>query len=101
MQKTRQTGEMPLVGALLVSRAFKQDQTSLGRIASEFQADTQVPVTFCSADVLADIIDRLRSAPSSRIAVRWARVFCGGGLITTKIALKEIDAAISQRVERK
>lgn len=101
VQKTRQTGDMPLVGALVVSRAFKQDEIALARVSSQFQADTQVPVTFCTADVLADIIDRMRKAPGSRIAVRWTRVFCGGGLITSKVALNEIEAAIAQRIKRK
>ena len=101
VQKARQTGDMPLVGALVVSRAFKQGEIALAKIASQFQADTQVPVTFCTAHVLADIVDRLSKDPGSRIAVRWTRVFCGGGLITSRVALNEIEAAITQRVSRK
>jgi len=100
VQKARQTGGMPLVGALIVSRAFKQSEIALAKIASQFQADTQVPVTFCTARVLADIVGRLSKDPGSRIAVRWTRVFCGGGLITWRVALKEIEAAITQRVGR-
>ena len=101
VQKSRQQGEIPVAGSLVVSSAFRQSGEALGRIQGDFLAETGSPVTFCAADILAEIIRKLSRNPTARIAVRWSRLFCRGGLVERRTADSEINDAAAQRIGRK
>ncbi len=99
LQKTRQRGQIPVVGALVVSSRFQQEEVNLLRTSAQFNAETGVPVTFMTAEQLAECIRMFRNAPLSRNGVKWNLLFQGGVFPVSDLK-KELVAVHDERVPR-
>ena len=99
VQHDRQHGHVDLLGALISSSDFKQDDARLSELCLEFRAETGVPLSFIDADVLAATINLFREKPEVRNGIRWNQVF-KGGRIRLGIIKKEMQAVNDGRVRK-
>ena len=99
VQHDRQSGHVDLLGALISSSDFKQDDARLFELCLEFRAETRVPLSFIDADVLAATINLFREKPDVRNGIRWKQVF-KGGRIHLSIIEKELQAVNDERVRK-
>lgn len=77
-QIARQEGQNPVHGALVVAPGFRHDESQLQDVALRFYAQFGRPVAFCTAGVLAQIVELLRGRPLSRNGMRWPEIMRGG-----------------------
>ncbi len=98
-QQQRQKGHNEVFGAVLVCSDFKQDQATLTGLSKKFLSETSAALAFATADRLADTVDLLQGNVGIRNALKW-RHLLSGGMIERKALEMEIQAALSQRLER-
>lgn len=96
-QVERQRGHNTVVGAVVVSSEFSQDDDSLTQVSLDFYAQYGVPLSFLTAAELAEMVELIASDPSVRPSVNWRRVFRGGPTFATRLE-SEISAALSERI---
>ena len=96
-QCARQRGQFQVGGAIVVANAFAQDADGLRRISGDFLADVRVPVTFVTAQTLADLVETLVKDPMLRSAIRWGYLFCRGGLLEPTTVTAELADAATER----
>jgi hypothetical protein len=99
-QIERQRGQFSVAGAVLVAAEFSQDSSGLHRTSADFLANTGLPATFVEARTIASTVARLSKEPTLRAALQWRMLFCRGGLLEQKVAMKEIDDASVERKAR-
>jgi hypothetical protein len=100
LQRIRQSGQVAVMGAVLVAAKFAQDEERLTELAQQFLAEEQLSLSFVPAAVLGNLIQRLTEVPHLRNAIRWPYVFAAGRLVTWDLCSKEIRDAEQQRVTR-
>jgi hypothetical protein len=101
LQIIRQRAEWPVGGALIVAADFSQDDVSLAATASEFLAETGMPLGYLKVQVLAAAIRALTAEPRLRQAISWKRVFGRGGSVSESAFEKELAAARATQYNRK
>lgn len=77
-QRVRQRGFADVFGAVVVSKAFDQDEASLLQVSREFTSQAGVPVAFLEADTLAHFVKCFEHQPNLRTGLKWRFLFAGG-----------------------
>ena len=95
-QRTRQRGFAEVFGAVVVSKAFDQDEVSLMHVSREFTSQAGVPVAFLEVDTLAHFVKCFKHRPNLRMGLKWRLLFAGG-LLTTAMFDKEVSALDGER----
>jgi hypothetical protein len=95
-QRTRQTGFAEVFAAVVVSRAFDQDESSLMQVSREFTSQVGVPVAFLEVDTLAHFVKCLKHQPNLRTGLKWRLLFAGG-LLNKTMFDKEVQALKGER----
>lgn len=98
-QQQRQQGQLELLGALMVSSSFQQDDSRLQELGRQFYGETRVTISFLNAETLSQIIWLIRDNIDIRNAIRWHTVIVGGNLLL-KTVFDEIKAARVERLAR-
>ena len=99
-QKIRQHGRLELSAAVLVANQFEQDSERLNELNGEFLSDTGIPFAFLEVDTMLKIIEQMRQHPIIRNTLRWARIFCSGGIVKLRLFEQELEAAIEETFPR-
>lgn len=99
-QKARQRNGLPIGSVVVVANSFIQDHHRLRELNDEFLADTGFPLSFLESNVLVSMISDLKEDARIRNTLRWAHIFCSGGLITLEKFQKELTAAKKQSYPR-
>jgi hypothetical protein len=100
LQRTRQSGQVPVLGAVLVAANFAQEEERLTELSGQFLAEEQLPLSFVPAQVLGNLVRRLTEVPQLRNAIRWPYLFAAGRLVGWDLCSREIRDAEQQRVTR-
>jgi|GEM_PF-932164 hypothetical protein len=95
-QKIRQRGRHELSAAILVANQFEQDNERLNELNGTFLSDTGIPLAFLEVNTLLKIVEKMRQQPILRNTLRWARIFCSGGLVKGRLFEQELKAAIEE-----
>jgi hypothetical protein len=95
-QKIRQKGRLDVSAALMVADQFEQDAERLQELSGEFLAETEIPLSFLEVSTLLGIIDALVNNPRARNIIRWAQIFCAGGMVLMEKFNDELSAAIRE-----
>lgn len=95
-QRTRQRGFSEVFGAVVVSKAFDQDEPSLMHVSREFTSRSGVPVAFLEVDTLAHFVRYFKHQPNLRTGLKWRFLFAGG-LLTRTMFDKEVEALKGER----
>jgi len=95
-QRLRQRGFADVFAAVVVSRAFDQDEAALSQISREFTSQAGVPVAFLETKTLIHFINCLRDQPNLRSGLKWRFLFAGG-LVTSEMFDAEIEALKAER----
>jgi hypothetical protein len=95
-QRTRQRGFAEVFGAVVVSKAFDQDESSLMQVSREFTSQAGVPAAFLEVDTLAHFVKCFKHQPSLRTGLKWRLLFAGG-LLTRAMFDKEVEALRGER----
>lgn len=96
-QHIRQRGQVELIGALLLSSNFKQDDIRLSKLSQEFWGEVQVPLSFFEANDFVETINLFRKRPDIRNGIRWNQIFYGGRIRINSIT-KEMRAVDDERI---
>jgi hypothetical protein len=99
-QKIRQRGRLELSAAVLVANQFEQDNERLNELNGAFLSDTSIPLAFLEVDTMLKIVEKMRQQPIQRNTLRWARIFCSGGLVKPRLFEQELKAAIEETFTR-
>jgi hypothetical protein len=92
-QRIRQQGGDPLRAAILVAQAFQQDEPRLIELSHQFNADAGMPLSFLDLETMLSMVDLVAQNPRLRNTVRWAHVFCGGGVVSANSIQSEMRAS--------
>jgi hypothetical protein len=95
-QQFRQRGYNDVFAALIVSKSFSQDSTSLASISREFLSETTVPACFISSSVLGAIVSNLKDRPNLRGGIKWRKLFAGG-MVSLAEYEADVKALLSER----
>lgn len=95
-QKIRQRGRLELSAAVLVANQFEQDSERLSELNGKFLSDTSIPLAFLEVETILKIVDQMKHNPIVRNTLRWARIFCSGGVVKRRLFEEEFDAAIEE-----
>jgi hypothetical protein len=95
-QRTRQIGFAEVFGAVVVSKAFDQDESSLLQVSREFTSQAGVPVAFLEVDTLAHFVKSFKHQPNLRTGLKWRLLFAGG-LLNKTMFDKEVQALKGER----
>lgn len=95
-QKIRQKGRLEVSAALMVADQFEQDAERLQELSGEFLADTGIPLSFLEVRTLIGIIDAMVNNARARNIIRWAQIFCAGGIVLMDKFNDELSAAIRE-----
>ena len=96
-QRVRQSGQVELFGALILSSNFKQNDDRLSELSSRFFAEVRVPLSFIDADVLAATVNLFQKRPDVRNGIHWNQIFKGGRICLSMIR-NEMHAVDNERV---
>jgi hypothetical protein len=96
IQRTRQRGFAEVFGAVVVSKTFDQDESSLMQISREFTSQASVPVAFLEVATLAHFVTFLKDQPRLRTGLKWRLLFAGG-LLSKAMFDKEVQALKGER----
>jgi len=99
-QKIRQRGRLELSAAVLVANQFKQENERLNELNGEFLSEAGIPLAFLEVDTMLRIIGQMKQYPIARNTLRWARIFCAGGLVKPRLFEQELKAAIEETFPR-
>jgi hypothetical protein len=85
---------------LVISGSFIQKKKTLEKRSREMQAEAGVPLSFISADVLADVVKLLSGFPLARRSINWRKVFANPvleeGQIEKELEVIRKDQIISE-----
>ena len=95
-QRTRQRGFAEVFGAVIISKAFDQDESALMHVSREFTAQSGVPVAFLEVASLAHFVKCLKHQPNLRQGIKWRFLFAGG-LLTKAMFDRELQALKGER----
>lgn len=95
-ERIRQRGFSEVFGAVVVSKAFDQNEASLLQVSREFMPQTGVPVAFLEVSTLAHFVTCFKRQPNLRTGLKWRFLF-GGGLLTKAMFDKEVEALKGER----
>jgi hypothetical protein len=95
-ERIRQLGFAEVFGAVVVSKAFDQNEASLLQISREFMSQAGVPVAFLEVSTLAHFVNCFKHQPNLRTGLRWRFLFAGG-LLTRTMFDKEVEALKAER----
>jgi hypothetical protein len=96
-QQQRQQGHNIVHSAAIVSSNFEQSSSSLQELSNTFFAETHLPLTFVTADILSTMVIRLQQSTDVRAAINWKRVFSGGALLLQTFE-REFKEASNERI---
>ena len=99
-QKIRQRGRLELSAAVLVANQFEQDSERLSELNGKFLSDTGIPLAFLEVETMLKIVEQMRHHPIVRNTLRWARIFCSGGVVKLRLFEQEFEAAIEETFPR-
>jgi hypothetical protein len=95
-ERNRQRGFAEVFGAVVVSKAFAQNEASLLQISREFMSQAGVPAAFLEVSTLAHFVTCFKNQPNLRTGLKWRLLFAGG-LLTTAMFDKEVEALKAER----
>lgn len=95
-QKIRQKGRLEVSAAVIVAHQFEQASDRLQELSGSFLAETGLPLAFIEVRTILKMIDALGKSPRTRNIIRWAQIFCAGGLIAPQKFDKELSAAVRE-----
>lgn len=95
-ERNRQRGFAEVFGAVVVSRAFDQNEASLLQISREFMSQAGVPAAFLEVSTLAHFVTCFKHQPNLRTGLKWRFLFAGG-LLTRTMFDKELEALKAER----
>jgi hypothetical protein len=95
-ERIRQRGFADVFGAVVVSKAFDQNEASLLQISREFMSQAGVAAAFLEVSTLAHFVTCFKHQPNLRTGLKWRFLFAGG-LLTRTMFDKEVEALKAER----
>jgi len=98
-QQARQKGQYDVIGSIIVSSIFNQDNAKLHKVSQRFWGETKVPLNFITQKTLSEIVRIFSKRPDARNGINWLQIF-NGGIVSIQSIEKEIKHLDELRIRK-